>query len=178
MSSMKSFVISNKDDKENFDEADNLAFTLDSIDFAIDGYLVDSKRYPQIGKALLGRKGKASLVDDDEKDVKDIGGVGSTPSLSTANLNFEDSIDNVVYLEDGNVSHSNVDDDFARPNQNLDVLDFDHLNILERPSSAPAGRSGSSGKRRRVASADARSLLGRPRFDEDRLCHLEEKIEE
>ena len=69
--------------------------------------------------------------------------------------------------------------DFSRPNRNLDVSDFDHLNISERPSSAPAGPGGSSLKRRRVASADARSLLGRPATDDDdRLRHLEEKIEE
>ena len=69
--------------------------------------------------------------------------------------------------------------DFSRPNRNLDVSDFDHLNISERPSSAPAGPGGSSSKRRRVASADARSPLGRPAADEDdRLRRLEEKIEE
>ena len=69
--------------------------------------------------------------------------------------------------------------DFSRPNRNLDVSDFDHLNISERPSSAPAGSGGSSSKRRRVASTDARSPLGRPPADDDdRLRHLEEKIEE
>ena len=55
---------------------------------------------------------------------------------------------------------------------------FDHLNISERPSSAPAGPGGSSLKRRRVANADARSLLGRPAADDDRLRHLKEKIKE
>ena len=69
--------------------------------------------------------------------------------------------------------------DFSRPNRNLDVSDFDHLNISERPSSAPAGPGGSSSKRRRVASTDARSPLGRPAADDDdRLHRLEEKIEE
>ena len=69
--------------------------------------------------------------------------------------------------------------DFSRPNRNLDVSDFDHLNILERPSSAPAGLGGSSSKRRRVASADARCLLGRPAAnDDDRLRRLKEKIKE
>ena len=69
--------------------------------------------------------------------------------------------------------------DFSRPSRNLDVSDFNHLNISERPSSAPAGPGGSSSKRRRVASADARSPLGRPAADDDdRLCRLEEKIEE
>ena len=69
--------------------------------------------------------------------------------------------------------------DFSRPNRNLDVSDFDHLNISERPSSAPAGPGGSSSKRRRVASADARSPLGRPPADDDdRLRRLEEKIKE
>ena len=65
--------------------------------------------------------------------------------------------------------------DFAWPNQNLDVLDFDHLNISERPSLVPAGPSRSSSKRRRIASADARSPLGRPATDDDRLRHLEEQ---
>ena len=68
--------------------------------------------------------------------------------------------------------------DFARPNRNLDILDFDNLNISERPSSTPAGLGGSSSKRRRVASTDARFPLGRPVADDDRLRHLEEKIEE
>ena len=69
--------------------------------------------------------------------------------------------------------------DFSRPNQNLDVSDFDHLNISERPSSAPTGPGRSSSKRRRVARADARSPLGRPAADDDdRLRRLEEKIEE
>ena len=68
---------------------------------------------------------------------------------------------------------------FSQPNRNLDVSDFDHLNISERPSSAPAEPGGSSSKKRRVANADARSPLGRPGADEDdRLRRLEEKIEE
>ena len=44
MSSLKSFVILNEDDKENFDEASNLALMLDRIDFCVNGYLVDSKK--------------------------------------------------------------------------------------------------------------------------------------
>ena len=72
-----------------------------------------------------------------------------------------------------------VSRDFSRPSRNLDVLDFDHLNISERPSSAPAGSGGSSSKRRRVASADARSPLNRlSADDDDRLRRLEEKIKE
>ena len=67
---------------------------------------------------------------------------------------------------------------FARPNWNLDVSDFNHLNISERPSSAPASPGGSSSKRRRIASADACSLLGRLAADDDRLRRLEKKIEE
>ena len=69
--------------------------------------------------------------------------------------------------------------DFARPNRNLDVSDFDHMNISERPSSAPASLGRSSLKRRRIASVDARFPLGRPTADDDDwLRHLEEKIEE
>ena len=72
-----------------------------------------------------------------------------------------------------------VSRDFSRPNRNLGVLDFDHLNISERPSLAPAESGGSSSKRRRVASADACSPLGRPASDDDdQLRRLEEKIEE
>ena len=69
--------------------------------------------------------------------------------------------------------------DFSWPNWNPEVSDFDRLNISERPSSAPVGLGRSSLKRRRVAIADTRSPLGRPAADDDdRLCRLEEKIEE
>ena len=179
MSSLKSFVISDEEDEENFDGVSDLALTLDRRDFSIDGYPVDSKKYPLIGKAFLRGKGKAvQMEEEEEEDVEDIGGVGGTPSSSTANLESDDSLDDVVPLGQASVSHS-VSGDFSRPNQNLDVSDFDHLNILERPSSAPAGLGGSSSKRRRVASADAHSPLGRPAAnDDDRLHRLEEKIEE
>ena len=104
--------------------------------------------------------------------------MGGTPSSSTANLESDDSLDDAVPLGQASANHS-VSGDFSRPNRNLDVSDFDHLNISERPSSAPAGPGRSSSKRRRVANADARSPLGRPATDEDdRLCRLEEKIEE
>ena len=117
-------------------------------------------------------------MEEEEEDVEDIGGVGGTPSSSTANLELDDSLDDAVPSGQASVSHS-VSGDFSRPNRNLDVSDFDHLNILERPSSAPAGPGGSSSKRRKVASANARSPLGRLAFDDDdRLCRLEEKIEE
>ena len=68
--------------------------------------------------------------------------------------------------------------DFAQPNRNLDVSNFNLLNILERPSSVRAGRGGSSAKKRKVASVDAHSLLVRPLANDDRLRHLKEKIEE
>ena len=180
MSSLKSFVISDEEDEENFDRVSNLALTLDCRDFSVDSYPVDSKKYPLIGKALLRGKGKAVQVEkeEEEEDVEDIGGVDGTPSLSTANLESDDSLDDVVPLGQASVSHS-MSGDFSRSSRNLDVSDFNHLNISERPSSAPTGPGGSSLKRRRVASADARSPLGRPVADEDdRLRHLEEKIEE
>ena len=139
---------------------------------------MDSKKYPLIGKALFRGKGKAALVEEEEEDTEDIGAVGGTPSSSTTNLESDDSLDDAVPLGQASASHS-VSGDFSRPSRNLDVSDFDHLNISERPSSAPAGPGGSSSKRRRVASADARSPLGRPAADDDdRLCRLEEKIEE
>ena len=178
MLSLKSFVILDEEDEENFDGVFDLALTLDCRDFSIDGYSVDSKKYPLIGKALLRGKGKVEQVEEEEEDVEDIGGVGSTPSSSIANLESDDSLDDAVPLGHASVSHS-VSGDFSRPNWNLDILDFDYLNILERPSSVPTGPGGSSSKKRRVASADARSLLGRPTADDDdRLRRLEEKIEE
>ena len=178
MSSLKSFVISDEEDEENFDGVSDLALTLDRKDFFVDGYPVDSKKYPLIEKALLRGKGKAALVEEDKEDTEDIGAVGSTPSSSTANLESEDSLDDAVPLGQASASHF-VSGDFSRPNRNLDVSDFDHLNISKRPSSAPASSGGSSSKRKRVASADARSPLGRPAADDDdRLHRLEEKIEE
>ena len=177
MSSLKSFVILDKDDEENFDEAADLALTLNWVYFSVNGYPVDSKNYPVIAKALLRGKKKEALVDGNEKDVKDIGGVRGAPSSSTANLDSDDSLDDAVPLGQGSVSHS-MSGDFARPNRNLDVSDFDHLNILKGPSSAPLGQSGSSAKKRRVASADARSLLNRLGLDDDQLRRLEEKIKE
>ena len=178
MSSLKSFVISDEEDEENFDGASDLALTLDRIDFSVDGYLIDSKKYPLIEKALLRGKGKAALVEEEEEDAKDIRSVGGTPSSSTVNLESNDLLDDAVSLGQASVSHS-VSGDFARPNRNLNVSDFDHLNILESPSSAPAGPGGSSSKRRRVDSADAHSPLGRPAVDDDdRLYRLKEKIEE
>ena len=179
MSSLKSFVVSDEEDEENFDRVSDLALMLHCRDFSVNGYPVDSKKYPLIGKALLRGKGKAVQVEEEEeKDVEDIGGVGGTPSSSTVNLESDNSLDDIVPLGQASVSHS-VSGDFSRPSRNLDVSDFDHLNISERPSSAPAGLGGSSSKRRRVASVDARSPLGRPAPDEDdRLRRLEEKIEE
>ena len=179
MSSLKSFVISDEEDEENFDGVSDLALMLDRNDFSVDGYSVDSKKYPLIRKALLRGKGKAVQVEEEEEeDNEDIGGVGGTPSSSTTNLESDDSLDDAVPLGQASISHS-VSRDFSRPSRNLDVSDFDHLNISERPSSAPAGPGGSSLKRRRVASADARSPLGRPAVDDDdRLRRLEEKIEE
>ena len=177
MLSLKSFVILDEDDEENFDKASDLALTLDNIDFFVDGYPVNSKKSPLIKKALLRRKGKAALVDEEEEDTEDIGGVGGTPSSSTMNLESDDLLDDAVPLGQASVSHS-MSGDFTWPNRNLDVSDFDHLNILERPSSVPAGLSTSSLKKRRVAIANYCSLLGRPGVDDDRLCRLEEKIEE
>ena len=179
MSSLKSFVISDEEDEENFDGVSDLALTLDRRDFSVDGYPVDSKKYPLIEKAFLRGKGKAALVEEDkEEDVEDIGAVDGTPSSSTTNLESDDSLDDIVPLGQASVSHS-VSGDFSRPNRNLDVSDFDHLNISERPSSAPAGLGGSSSKRRRVANANARSPLCRlAADDDDRLRRLEEKIKE
>ena len=179
MSPLKSFVISDEKDEENFDEVSDLALTLDRRSFSVDGYPVNSKKYPLIRKALLRGKGKAVQVEEEEEeDVEDIGGVGGTPSSSTANLESDDSLDDAVPLGQASVSHS-MSGDFSWPNRNLDVSDFDHLNISERPSSAPAGPGGSSSKKRRVANTDARSPLGRPTSDDDDwLRRLEEKIEE
>ena len=153
MSSLKSYVILDEDDKENFDEATDLALMLDRVDFFVDGCPIDSKKYPLIGKALLRGKRKASLVDNDEEDVEDIGDVGGIPSLSTTNLDSDDFLNDIVPVRYESVSHS-VSDDFSRPNRNLNISDFDHLNILERPSSAPVGPNRSFAKRRRVASAN------------------------
>ena len=115
MSSLKSFVILNKEDKENFDRVSDLAMTLDRRDFSVDGYPVDNKKYPLFGKALLREKGKAALVEEDEEDTEDIGAVGGTPSSSTLNLEFNDLLDDAVPLGQARVSHS-MSDDFSRPN--------------------------------------------------------------
>ena len=147
MSSLKSFVILDEEDEENFDRVSDLALTFDRRDFSVDGYPVNSKKYSLIGKALLKGKGKAALVEEDEEeDVEDIEAVGGTPSLSTANLESDDSLNDAVPLGQASVSHS-VSGDFSRPNRNLDVSDFDNLNISERPSSVPAGPGGSSSKK-------------------------------
>ena len=58
MSSLKSFVISDKEDKENFDRVFDLALMLYRRDFSVDGYPIDNKKYPLIRKALLRGKGK------------------------------------------------------------------------------------------------------------------------
>ena len=177
MLSLKSFVISDEDDEENFDEVFDLALTLDRIDFSVDGYCGDSKNYPLIRKVLLRRKEKAALVDEEKEDAEDIGGVGSTPSSSTVNLESDNSLNDVVPLGQASINHS-ISGDFIWPNRNLDVSDFDHLNISERPSSALAGLGGSSSKRRRVASANACSPLGRLATDDDQLHRFEERIKE
>ena len=118
------------------------------------------------------------MEEEEEEDVEDIRAVGGTPSSSTENLESDNLLDDAVPLGQASVSHS-VSGDFSQPNQNLDVSDFNHPNILERPSSAPTGPGGSSSKRRRVASADAHSPLGRPAADDDDwLRCLEEKIKE
>ena len=113
MSSLKSFVISDKEDEENFDGVSDLAQTLDRKDFSVDRYPVDSKKYPLIGKALFRGKGKAVQVEEEEEeDVEDIGDVGGTPSLSTANLESDDSLDDAVPLGQASISHS-VSGDFS-----------------------------------------------------------------
>ena len=98
MLSLKSFVVLDEDDEENFDEASNLALTLDCIDFSVNDYPVNSKKYPLIRKALLRGKEKAALVDEEEEDAEDIGGVGGTPSSSTVNLESDDLLDDAVPL--------------------------------------------------------------------------------
>ena len=119
MSSLKSFVISDEEDEENFDGVSDLALTLDRRDFSVDCYPVDSKKYPLIGKALLRGKGKAIQVEEEEEeeedDVEDIGSVGDTPSSSTANLELDDSLDDAVPLGQASMSHS-MSGDFSRPN--------------------------------------------------------------
>ena len=142
MSSLKFFVISDKEDEENFDGVSDLALTLDRRDFSVDGYPVDNKKYPLIGKALLRGKGKVIQVEEEEEeDVEDIRGVGGTPSSSTTNLESDNSLDDAMPLGQASVSHS-LSGDFSRSSRNLDVSDFYHLNISERPSSAPAGPGG------------------------------------
>ena len=98
MSSLKSFVILDEEDEENFDGVSDLALTLDRRDFSVDGYPVDNKKYPLIGKALLRGKEKAALVEEDEEDTEDNEVVGGTPSSSTANLESDDSLDDAVPL--------------------------------------------------------------------------------
>ena len=99
MSSLKSCVILDDDDEENFVKATDLALTFDQADFSIDSYPVNNKRYPLIGKAFLRRKGKATLVNNDEEDVEDIGDVGGTPNSSIANLDSEHSLSMLFLLD-------------------------------------------------------------------------------
>ena len=106
MLSLKSFVISDEEDEENFDGVSDLALMLDRRDFFVDGYPADSKKYPLIAKALLRKKGKAVQVEEEEEDVEDIGGVGGTPSSRTANLESDYSLDDAVPLGQASVSHS------------------------------------------------------------------------
>ena len=98
MLSLKSFVISDKEDEENFDGVFDLALTLDRRDFSVDGYPVDSKKYPLFRKALFRGKEKAALVEEDKEDTEDIGAMGGTPSSSTANLKSDNSLNDVVPL--------------------------------------------------------------------------------
>ena len=130
-----------------------------------------------MGKALLRGKEKAALVNDEEEEVEDIRGVSGTPSSSIANLESKNSLDDVVPLGQASISHS-VSGNFARPNRNLNISNFDHLNISERLSLVPAGPGRYSSKRRRIAKADARSPWDRPVADDDRLRCLEERIKE
>ena len=87
--------------RREFDGISDLALTLDRRDFSVNGYPVNSKKYPLIRKALLRGKEKAVQVEEEEEgeDVEDIGGVGGTPSSSTANLESDDLLDDVVPLE-------------------------------------------------------------------------------
>ena len=98
ISSLKSFVISDEEDEENFDGVSDLALTLERRDFSVVGYPVDSKKYPLKGKGLPRGKGKAALVKEDEEDTEDIGAVGGTPSSSIANLESNNSLDDAVPL--------------------------------------------------------------------------------
>lgn len=182
MSSIQTFVISDDDDEDDFDEAVNVASILDRRDFLPDGYPVDERRYPRLGRALLKGKNKARDGEDDLDD-EEASVLGDTPSSATINLEEEDAMDEAIPLPRGSESMSEVGGESISATRRLPFLDMDSLNISSRPGSAPAavgssGRQSSSAKRRKVSSTGVPSPLSRDSSEDDRLRRLEQKIEE
>lgn len=64
MLSLNTFVISDDNDSNDLSEAESSGLELDQLDFFIDGYYVDERRFPVLGKALL--KGKARAQEENE----------------------------------------------------------------------------------------------------------------
>jgi len=118
MLSFNSFVILDEDDQANFDDLINLAWRINLIDFAINSYPVDVKRYLKVGKALLKGKGKAPSVEDEEEDEEESGDLGGTPSLSTRHRGSETLVDDTTAHQYGSFGHD-ADEELTPQNQGV-----------------------------------------------------------
>ena len=188
MLSLDAFVVSHDSDEVDFEKAANLALTLDRADFVPDAYRVNSVEFPHVNKGL--KSGSKDGEADEAAEVHgDPSAMGEGPSSSSQTFSEEPNFDieGAAPLDSESPGCSEAGQRFDPSRQflsprRLDVSDFDSLDISnDRPASAPVlGESSARPrqKKRKVASAGARSPLASGSSDNDRLRLLEQKLEE
>lgn len=190
MLDLDAFCISHKVDEVYFDDAADVALTLDKIDFDVDGYHVDERRFPQLGKALLKGKGKAAsdfAEEDEDEERSNVAGSPNPRVLMSEDDPMEDS-DDVVPPQRLSETQSEAGDTTALSRQvhipaRADFPELDREDFPERPHSTPALGDSSihpRSKRRKVSSTGVRSRLASSSLAEDdnRLITLEKKLED
>lgn len=163
MLSLNSFVIADDSDANHLSDAESSGLELDQLDFFVDGYHVDERRFPVLGKALI--KGKARVQEENEDfwGDEELPTHGYTPSSSTANISSEEEGQRT---DSRSQTASEADMGLGNVRQRLDYPELDVLAVSEgMPHSAPTLGSGSvrqaSKRRKRDTTSERASPLGR-----------------